>query len=206
MVRLLVLLVLLLPAPALAMRGPRLDVRVQSLPGTLRSGETVVLSWDALPDDVEQIELLLSLDDGRRFTTRISPELDGRTTTWRWCVPAIDAARARLVIRAWGTRGERHGVPSVAFRIEPGEADAPEEAFLWMSFSDRDGGDRAGNAMASGTHLGTRIEHPALSSAPFAPLVHRDRVERWEPPDSAVPPESPPPTLFSPSRHLPLRN
>ena len=200
------LLVLLLPAPALAMRGPRLDVRVQSLPGTLRGGETVVLSWDALPDDVEQIELLLSLDDGRRFTTRISPELDGRSTTWRWRVPAIEAARARLVIRAWGARGERHGVPSVAFRIEPGEADAPDEAFLWMSFGDRDGGDRADGAMTSGTHLGAGTELPALSSSPLAPPVPRDRVERREPPDALVPPESPPPTLVSPSRRLPLRN
>ena len=205
----LLVLVLLLPASALAARGPRLDVRVESLPGVLRTGETVVLHWDDLPREVEQIELVLSLDDGRRFTTRISPELSGRTTTWRWRVPEMTADRARLVIRAVSASGERQGVPSVAFRIEPGDArDADREDPMWMEFGAGDSNGLPGGSMTSATEIVAGRETPALASAPAAPLVPRGVASRHAPLRCAalVAPDSPRLLSSASSRRVPLRN
>lgn len=206
----LVPLFLLAAAPAVALRGPRLEVRVQSLPGTLRAGETVVISWDELPGDVAEMELLLSLDDGRRFTMRISPELDGRTRSYHWRVPDLAADRARLQIRAGGARGEREGVPSAAFRIEPaapGASDAIREDVLWMTFEPGEAAE-AIDLASSETRLFAANGEAAISGAPDAPAFQRARASRRTEDSPATFATSLPPRAAkaAPSRRTPLRN
>lgn len=124
MIRGLIALMLLAPVPALAARGPRLDVRIEGVPAAVHAGESVVVSWGELPRDVETVEILLSTDDGRHFARVVSPAFERGRRSHRWRVPDVSAGRARLMLRALGARGERMGVASAAFRIEPAPAAA----------------------------------------------------------------------------------
>jgi hypothetical protein len=47
----------------------------------------------------------------------VSPELDAREGGYRWRVPDLPAARARLMLRMGGKEGERAGALSREFRI-----------------------------------------------------------------------------------------
>jgi len=69
------------------------------LPSELRAGEVVEIRWEMPPGDVEEMELLLSIDDGRHFTLRISPELDPGSRRFRWRVPNLGAESARIAMR-----------------------------------------------------------------------------------------------------------
>jgi hypothetical protein len=87
------------------------------LPATVTAGDELVLTWSGVPEDAEELELLLSVDDGRSFKLRASPELDGSQRTWRWRVPAIAAERARLRLRFGKGRREIELGPSTSFCI-----------------------------------------------------------------------------------------
>src|SRR5215470_14742809 len=80
------------PGGARAGEAPRLV-----MPGvaTVRAGETVRIAWTEAGRAVDELELQLSLDNGRRFTLRISPELDARTGEFLWRVPNLASAEAR---------------------------------------------------------------------------------------------------------------
>ena len=68
--------------------------------GSVRAGETVEVQWADPGTDCEELEILLSVDGGRRFPIRISPEMGGRETSFRWRVPNLAAGDARLRLRA----------------------------------------------------------------------------------------------------------
>jgi len=115
------------------------------LPAELRAGEALEIRWEVAPDYIEELELLLSIDDGRHFTLRISPELDPGTRHFRWRVPNLGTDHARIAMRVGrerrtpdmsdgptgpdaggGSLGARHTssrhdetrlVPSASFRI-----------------------------------------------------------------------------------------
>lgn len=87
------------------------------LPAELRAGETVPLRWSALPAGAEEFEILLSLDDGRTWRVRVTPELDAGGMQYLWRVPDLPAARARLRVRMGTCRAEIACEPSAAFRI-----------------------------------------------------------------------------------------
>src|SRR5438046_691846 len=53
----------------------------------LRAGEVLELRWSELPARVEEMEILLSVDGGRRYGLRVSPECDPLTGCFRWRVP-----------------------------------------------------------------------------------------------------------------------
>lgn len=100
------------------------------VPATVSAGEVVELRWHGLPAEVEEMELLLSLDGGRSFHVRLTPELEGHTNAFRWHVPDLPAEQARLLLRIGDEEGERVGALSRVFRILHTEgAPPPDLAF-----------------------------------------------------------------------------
>jgi hypothetical protein len=83
----------------------------------VRAGETVTLRWPGLPREARELEVLLSIDGGARYTMRASAELDAARSSVRWRVPALATAHARLRLR-WGDGGtEQLLPPTPEFRI-----------------------------------------------------------------------------------------
>ncbi|MGH7741927.1 MAG: hypothetical protein ACRENS_07890 [Candidatus Eiseniibacteriota bacterium] len=108
------LLIAASPARSAPLAAPALE-----LPSglTLRAGERYEIRW-AVPDDgVDELEILLSIDGGRRFPLRISPELDARAGCYVWRVPNLSSADARLRIRYHRGRAEVDGETSPAFTL-----------------------------------------------------------------------------------------
>jgi hypothetical protein len=95
------------------------------VPVVVTAGQAVVLRWSALPAQVEELEIVLSLDGGSSYHVRVSPELEGREREYRWCVPDLPTRHARLMLRVGGGEGERMGAVSREFRIEHA-GDAPQ--------------------------------------------------------------------------------
>jgi hypothetical protein len=93
------------------------DATRLSCPGNVRAGEIVELRWSAPSADIEELEIMLSLDGGRTYDVRVSPELDPRANVWRWRVPNLPTSDARLRLRLGTRRGEREGMPTRAFTI-----------------------------------------------------------------------------------------
>jgi len=108
----LVLAVAAHPAAAVGAGAVSLDV-----PAVVTAGQSVELRWSALPADVEELEIVLSLDGGRTYPVRVSPELDARERGCRWRVPDLPTGHARLMLRMGGEEGERVGALSREFRI-----------------------------------------------------------------------------------------
>jgi len=120
------LLAAALAAPALfagapAARSAPLEwdppARFAALPGQVAAGDEVELRWSEVPGETEELELLLSLDDGRTFRVRVSPELEGGTRHYLWRVPNLPAERARLRLRVGDREHESEGAVSAAFQI-----------------------------------------------------------------------------------------
>jgi hypothetical protein len=94
----------------------------------MRAHEVVHVRWTPL-DDAEELELLLSLDGGRTYPVRVSPELEGDETGYHWRVPGLSAPAARIRIRARIGGREVNGPPSDAFAIVSDPDEAPEWVF-----------------------------------------------------------------------------
>jgi len=121
------------------------------VPAVVTAGHSVELRWSALPADAEELEIVLSLDGGRSYHVRVTPELDAREREYRWRVPDLPAARARLMLRIGGEAGERVGALSREFRIEHAEGvPRPEPGFregqFWTGLDPLGGSARAGIA------------------------------------------------------------
>ena len=69
------------------------------VPATVSAGQTVVLELGAAPLDVDEMEILLSLDDGRSFPVRVTREIEPGARVVRWTVPALATSSARLRVR-----------------------------------------------------------------------------------------------------------
>src|SRR4051812_8822137 len=60
--------------PALAAAG---GARLSRFPtGAVHPGDAVELAWTCPASGVEELEIVLSVDGGQRYTIRVSPELD----------------------------------------------------------------------------------------------------------------------------------
>src|SRR6266508_2812019 len=107
----------------LAAAGGRLSAEVSvSVPdfGTVRAGETATIEWKGLPKEVEELELLLSVE-GRELPVRVTPQLAARAGTLVWRVPNLPSRRARLTVR-FGLEGrEVESASSAAFEILPSQ-------------------------------------------------------------------------------------
>jgi len=106
------------------------------LPDRVAPGQEIVLRWSDLPPAVEEVEILLSLDGGRSFPIRVSPELDVKESAFRWRVPGVGAAQAILRLRLGTAQRELEGPQSRTFRISGALVRAPEESefhegYLW---------------------------------------------------------------------------
>ncbi len=103
-------------------------------------GQEIVLRWSDLPPAVEEVEILLSLDGGRTFPIRVSPQLDVKESAFRWRVPAFGAAQAILRLRLGTAERELEGpvsrvfcisgAPGASRDVAPGESEF-HEGYLW---------------------------------------------------------------------------
>ena len=96
----------------------------------LRAGEWTEVAWTALPPEVEEFELLLSLDDGASFTVRLTPQLDPGLGRYRWRVPNFPTARARIQLRVGIDHHEIERPAGAAFEIV-GEVAQPPAGLRW---------------------------------------------------------------------------
>lgn len=109
---------LALPGIAAPAEAPRPSVHLDDGGGSLFAGQRVIVTWDGLPADVREVELLLSLDGGRRFPIRLTESFDPAPGTFAWLVPCLPATGARLRLR-YGRAGreEEDAEPSAPFGI-----------------------------------------------------------------------------------------
>lgn len=133
----------------------------------LVAGQLVDIVWSTLPDDVEEMEFLLSIDGGRYFPLRVTQQLDPLTGSFGWVVPRVAARSARLRIR-FGRDGEEiEGEPGAPFSIflPPALRPAP---FLrrhgeWWISEDRCSGPAAPGVSEAGTvHSSSRSDPAAI--------------------------------------------
>jgi hypothetical protein len=121
--------------------GPGAPRLVTASPRELLAGERVAIEWDAAGAGIEELELQLSLDGGRHWSLRVSPELDGARTRFVWRVPNLAAAEARLRIRFHRDGREREGAAGEPFRIVarddlPPERELVHESGWWELFEE----------------------------------------------------------------------
>lgn len=100
---------------------------------TLAADSMVEVVWSgpcAGRDGASETELVLSLDGGLTFPVRISSEMGACAKSFRWQVPALETAHARLALRAGtgeGSASERLELVSEDFAIVVGEADDAQD-------------------------------------------------------------------------------
>ncbi len=81
-------------------------------------GSVVEVSWNALPIEAKEMELYLSLDGGRSYPLRLTPQLPPGLGRLLWRVPNLPTPAARLRVRVGiPGRGEVDAEPSPVFRI-----------------------------------------------------------------------------------------
>lgn len=110
--------------------------------GVVHPGDVIDLQWSVEGGDVDELEVVLAVDEGSRFTVRVTPELDASTHQWKWTVPDLPSAHARLAIRYGDEDEERISAPTPEFRIEPRakETSAPPVTRVWISRPGRSAG------------------------------------------------------------------
>lgn len=139
---------LLAPAFVRAAGAPEHDLRAIIHGDEVRAGEMIEIHWNDPGVEVPEIEILLSLDGGAHYPLRVSPELDPRAGRFRWRVPNLSSADARLRIRFGHGPSENWGEPGASFRIvgAPGAADLDQicEYGWWSGLDAPIAGPRAG--------------------------------------------------------------
>lgn len=133
----------------------------------VRAGQSVVVRWKALGPDVEELELLLSIDGGWTYPLRISPELAGAENRYVWRVPNLSARDARIRIRARIDHREVSGFSSVSFSIVRNAALPPER---WLFHESGWWGHHHESREASG--FATRGRPASLSVTEPMPQTH----------------------------------
>jgi hypothetical protein len=113
-----------------------------ALPRQVHAGQQIELEWRGLPREVEELEILLSVDDGRTFPIRVSPELEAREGRYLWRVPNLAAAAARLRVRANLDGEESEYEPTEPFAILARndaalELDLVHEGIWWRGLAAR---------------------------------------------------------------------
>lgn len=125
---------------------------------TVVAGDTTTLRF-TVEGDVEEMELLLSLDGGRTFPLRVSREMSEGTHQIDWKAPNLPTRRARLALRA-GTEEEGEVIRDVSpeFTILASGNEPLEE------IRDFRGELRAGEALRE-MPLPSPLEAPALAGS-----------------------------------------
>lgn len=155
---------------------------------SIRAGGEVEVRWTGVPSGAEEMELLLSLDGGRRIALRLTSEIPASGHSFFWTVPNLASSNASLVLRVGAAGQEAIVGASAPFTILPDSSLGFETAAL-----------RSGELwLASGS----------IEPAPLAP-VGVSAGEGWNGFDPGENPVSVSfsPLLPSPSRtHRPLVN
>jgi hypothetical protein len=145
----------------------------------VESGDLIELTWGDVLRDVEEMELLLSIDDGRHFPLRISPELEPHSKRYRWRVPNVPTDQARIRVRVridehetWMPVGGRFAITA-----KPGasvELDQVHEAGWWGGLDEHDSADGSATWCVAGPQLsvvasGDEIASPARDDLACGP-------------------------------------
>ena len=172
---------MLVAAPALLLGARPVAAQAAGSPlafpgAELRAGQLVELRWGALPRDAEEMEILLSVDGGRHYAVRISPELEPREGRFLWRVPNLPAASAQLRIRFGRGPREVETEPTEPFRIvgdagAPRDLDQVHEGPWWRGADPEacggapDGWSAAGTSLAGGGRAAQPLEAPQRPQA-----------------------------------------
>ena len=118
------------------------EVSVRIPFGSVRAGETARIEWQGLPGDVEELELLLTVE-GRELPVRMTPQLSARAGLLMWRVPNLPSPRAHLTIRFGLDGREIESAPSARFEILPAPGEPPamlafREGEWWADRADAD--------------------------------------------------------------------
>jgi len=100
-----------LPAAPITFLSPRAGE-------TLRAGQTVEIRFQGVPDEVDEVELLLISGRSRRLVLRLTESLGPAAGSFDWTVPALSMSDARLVLRMGLEGREVESEPSGVFAIE----------------------------------------------------------------------------------------
>ena len=98
----------------------------------LRGGDVVEVSWTGVPAGADEVELLLSLDGGRRVAVRLTEELSSGDRSYLWRVPILSGRQAALVLRMGIEGREIESAPSGLFEIRP-EPERPAVPVAWRA-------------------------------------------------------------------------
>jgi hypothetical protein len=159
---------------ALRPAGPAAEILLPpAAAGALHSGEIVELRWRGVPREAEEMELLLSLDGGRSFAVRVTPDLDGDRGAFSWRVPPFPSVQARLAMRINLAGREVIAALSAPFRIAADRRAAPWTARsrggdLWLGGPDGDAAGEIGRELAAGAPR-PRVSLPWPGLIPVAP-------------------------------------
>ena len=158
----------------------------------LRGGDVIEVSWTGVPASADEVELLLSLDGGRRVAVRLTEELSSGDRSYLWRVPNLSGRQAALVLRMGIGGREVESAPSALFEIRP-EAARPAVPVAW----------RAGELWLSG-------EVRAGDTDPLPAAGLDSRTSQWTPlgerGDSIAPPAGATRSSARPSgRRVPIR-
>jgi len=162
--------------------------------GTVRAGETAKIEWCGLPGDVEELELLLSVE-GLEGPVRVTPQLSPRAGQLMWRVPNLPSRRARITIRFGLDGKEIESAPSARFEILPAGSEPRTVLSFregeWWAQEASDG--RFPGALSSDEGRGRIREAPqgppcASISRPFVTLSRTAScaVSRETPPSAVV--------------------
>lgn len=97
----------------------------------LQAGQWVEVVWTPLPPQVEEFEILLSLDDGASFTVRLTPQLDPAIRVFHWRVPNLPTRQARLQLRIGIDHREIEGPTGELLEIR-GVSHLPAAGARWL--------------------------------------------------------------------------
>jgi hypothetical protein len=193
-------------APAFA--SARLTAK--PLPGqSLRAGASTTLRF-AVDEDVEEMEILLSLNGGETFPVRVTREMSAGTHELTWRVPNLPTSKARLALRV-GSPEEGEVIRDISgeFAILPADTERLEDVRLFH------GEWRAGEALAE-IPSSAPLDAPGLGGASES-IRSRGQETDFARASDAAPSGAPPdrhPDAFEPihrnrvqtpaSRRLPL--
>jgi len=97
------------------------DVRIVApvAGSALRAGTPDLVRWTGVPEESDELEILLLVGDGARIPVRLTGELDGRTRSFTWVVPNLPSPRARLLVRFEDEGLETEAEAGPSFEIVP---------------------------------------------------------------------------------------
>jgi hypothetical protein len=142
--------------------------------GTLQAGETARVEWRGLPQGVEELELLLTIE-GRESPVRVTPQLVAPAGVFLWRVPNLPSGRARLTIRYGLDSEEIEDAPSAPFEILPAGNEPPavlafRQGEWWTEKSAEDRFPGALQSRAEGDRIGENREaSPCAGSSQSVP-------------------------------------